>query len=60
MLKQEQSKVQLLEHTKEQLEEKERQVLRLKTQNSLDLLDFKVSVVGDQPDDWEEMKRMQA
>jgi len=30
----------------------------LKAKNSIDLLDFKVSVVGDSPDDWDEIKSM--
>ena len=30
----------------------------MKAKNSIDLLDFKVSVVGDSPDDWDEIKSM--
>ena len=59
-MNEERSKVQLLEHTKQQLKEKEKQVSTLKTKNSIDLLDFKVSVVSDQPDDWEEIKELRA
>ena len=59
-MNEERSKVQLLEHTKQQLKEKEKQVSSLKTKNSIDLLDFKVSVVSDQPDDWEEIKELRA
>ena len=33
----------------------------LKAKNSIDLLDFKLKIVGDNsPDDWEEMKRMRS
>ena len=32
----------------------------LKAKNQLDLFDFKIEVIGDCPDDWDEIKRMEA
>ena len=53
-----QGKVQLLEKTKVELEGKARQVAVLKAKNQIDLLDFKIDVVGDNPDDWDEIHDM--
>jgi len=60
-LEEERIKVRHLQATKEQLEHKTQEVAMLKTKNQMDLLDFKIRVVGDSTyDDWDEMKRMQA
>ena len=32
----------------------------LKAKNQIDLLDFKIEVVGDNPDDWDEIKDMRS
>ena len=32
----------------------------LKAKNQIDLLDFKIAVVGDHPDDWDEIRSMRA
>ena len=39
------------------MEIKKKEVAELKTKNSLDLVDFKLSVVGDTSEDWEEIKQ---
>ena len=32
----------------------------LKAKNQIDLLDFKIDVVGDDPDDWDEIREMRS
>ena len=49
-----------LEGTKEQLQHKVKEVAELKAKNAMDLLDFKVRVVGDSTlDDLDQMEEMQ-
>ena len=55
-----QGKVQLLEKTKVELEGQARQVAVLKAKNQIDLLDFKIDIVGDHPDDWDEIREMRS
>ena len=43
-----------------ELEGQARQVAVLKAKNQIDLLDFKIDVVGDDPDDWDEIREMRS
>ena len=52
--------MQVLEAAKSELETKNKEVAVLKAKNSLDLLDFQLSVVGDTTEDWEEIKQSRA
>ena len=42
------------------MEGQARQVAVLKAKNQIDLLDFKIDVVGDDPDDWDEIREMRS
>ena len=43
-----------------ELEGQARQVAVLKAKNQIDLFDFKIKVVGDNPDDWDEIRDMRS
>ena len=59
-LQEERGRVRQLEGTKEQLQHKVKEVAQLKAKNAMDLLDFKVRVVGDSTlDDLDQMEEMQ-
>ena len=59
-LQEERGRVRQLEGTKEQLQHKVKEVAQLKAKNAMDLLDFRVRIVGDSTlDDLDQMEEMQ-